>query len=215
MQSVENVVICAAGMGSRLGLNTVKCLVEINGKTILQRLIELTSNIKNIRIVVGFMEEKVIAEALRFRSDIIFVRNPNYRTTSNVQSLQLGSFGLKNGFISIDGDMIIDKNSFTEFLSCIEMGSDLIGIARSESEDAVFTILNKSEKTVERFSRSVFSEYEWCGIAYLCNIDVSKSSKSFVYEIFEDYLPLKSKEIVCSEIDTPADLRAVQNKPYI
>lgn len=56
MQTVKNVVIAAAGMGTRLGIGKPKCLLEINDKALLEYQLDLLKDIKNIFIVVGFIE---------------------------------------------------------------------------------------------------------------------------------------------------------------
>mgnify|MGYP003131060655 FL=1 len=60
MQVVEGAVIACAGLGSRLGLGLPKCLIEVDGKTILTRLIEsLRPHVSRIHVVIGYREELV------------------------------------------------------------------------------------------------------------------------------------------------------------
>ena len=60
MSIIKHAVISAAGMGSRLGLNMPKCLLQFSGTTIIQHQLELLKDIEDIRIIVGFMEEAQI-----------------------------------------------------------------------------------------------------------------------------------------------------------
>ncbi|VFS90048.1 putative sugar nucleotidyltransferase [Pseudomonas aeruginosa] len=53
MSPIEHAVISAAGIGSRLGLNKPKCLVEVGGKTLLAQHLERLAEIPNVWVVVG------------------------------------------------------------------------------------------------------------------------------------------------------------------
>src|SRR5690554_2474011 len=86
---VKNVVICAAGLGSRLGLDTPKCLVKLGKHRLIYYLLETLKAVENISIVVGFKEEEVIEYVKSIREDVVFVRNPDYSTTTNSYSLHL------------------------------------------------------------------------------------------------------------------------------
>ena len=50
----KTVIISCAGMGTRLGLNIPKCLVEINGKTLLEIQLQQLEDVEDVRIVVGY-----------------------------------------------------------------------------------------------------------------------------------------------------------------
>jgi choline kinase len=207
---INNVVICAAGLGSRLGLDMPKCLVKIGSHRIIYYLLQVLKDVPNIRIVVGFKEEEVIEYVRSIRNDVVFVRNPDYRTTTNSYSLYLGSHDLSEPFMNIDGDMIVTEVELNKFINSIQEGKDLIGITQSYTEDAVYVETN-SESEVIRFSREKISNFEWTGIAYFATIKISKDGK-YVYQELEQKLPIKCCEIECYEIDTPQDLDFVSNK---
>jgi choline kinase len=208
MQTVKHVIISAAGMGTRLEMNMPKCLVEIAGKKIIQGLLELVSDFDDVRVVVGFMEEEVIREVNKIRKDVVFVRNSDYRTTSNCHSIYLATHNLKDPFLIIDGDLIIDKDSFLSFLKECKLDQSLIGITPSKTEDAVFVNVDSSGKVITGFSRDMKNDFEWCGIAYLKDIKISKDG-GYVFEELKKHLPLQAHVVECSEIDTPEDLHAV------
>lgn len=84
MPTPKHAVISAAGLGSRLELNMPKCLVEIGGRKVIDYQLDLLREIEDLRIVVGFMEEAVISHVREIRNDVLFVRNPDYRTTSTL-----------------------------------------------------------------------------------------------------------------------------------
>lgn len=206
---VDTVVICAAGLGSRLGLDTPKCLVKIGNHPLIYYLLKVLKDVKNVRMVVGFKEEEVINYVRSIRKDVLFIRNKNYMSTTNSYSLYLGSYDLKAPFMNIDGDMYIDQANFDKFCLSIHENEDLIGVTKSYTEDAVLVKVNDKNEVVA-FSRDKISDLEWTGIAYFSNITISKEGK-YVYQEIEKYLPVKAIEIECFEIDTPRDLEVLSN----
>lgn len=206
MHPVKYAIISAAGMGSRLELNMPKCLVEIGGKRVIDYLLALLQDIENVRIVVGFMEHEVIDHVKKIRDDVVFVRNPHFHTTSNSYSLWRATRDLKEPFIAIDGDMLINPDSFAQFLKACDGKQSVIGIAESKTEEAVFVELDAEDERIVRFRRKPPTPYEWCGIACLKDISMPQEQQTYVYSVLEQHLPLKAHVIECYEIDTPSDL---------
>lgn len=207
---IKNAVICAAGLGSRLGLDKPKCLVEINDKPLIYYILEVLKDVENIRIVIGFKEEEVINVVRKIREDVIFVRNPDYQNTTNAYSLYLGSHDLKEPFVNIDGDMYLEKSEFEKFVDAAIEDENLIAYTKSYTEDAVNVKLNEKNQVIA-FSRDKISNYEWTGIAYFSNIKISKEGK-YVYQELEDKLPINGIELECYEIDTQKDLEVLYRK---
>ena len=48
-----SIIICCAGMGTRLGIGTTKALINVYGKSLIERQLELTKDIDDVRVVVG------------------------------------------------------------------------------------------------------------------------------------------------------------------
>ena len=122
MSRVRHAIVSCAGLGSRLGLNSAKCLVNVNGKRIIDYILPLVADIEDLRIVVGFQEAEVMEYVSKKRADAVFVRNPTFASTSNSYSVNLGSHDLQEPFMIIDGDMIIEPPSFRRFLLAAERG---------------------------------------------------------------------------------------------
>tara|TARA_Y100000310_G_scaffold339103_1_gene430743 strand:- start:3110 stop:3814 length:705 start_codon:yes stop_codon:yes gene_type:complete len=118
------VIILAAGRGKRLKELTEdlpKLLLEINGKTILERNIETLAEcgVKDIVIVIGYFAEK-IREAVKNFDDvnIELVESKDYATTDNMYSSMLGGKKcVDEDVIIINGDTIISKEIFDLALS--------------------------------------------------------------------------------------------------
>ena len=65
------VIICCAGMGTRLGIGCTKALVNVGRKPIIIRLLEQLHDYEDIRIVVGYQAEKVMKTVKEYRKDTI------------------------------------------------------------------------------------------------------------------------------------------------
>lgn len=205
MPFIKHAVICAAGMGTRLGMNLPKCLVKVGNRKIIDYQLELLKDIEDVRIVVGFMEEEVINHVLKIRKDVTFVRNPIYHNTTNAYSLSLGVKYLDESYLMLDGDLLINQEEFESFINSIEKDKLLIGVTPSKTEEAVFVQLNENGEC-EAFTREEVTDFEWSGVAYIPNnAEISKKGK-YVYQELEKHLPCKVHKINCYEIDTPKDL---------
>lgn len=57
-------VVSAAGLGTRLGLNKPKSLVEVAGKPVLQWQLEMLRDVEDVIVVAGF-QAKAVVELVR------------------------------------------------------------------------------------------------------------------------------------------------------
>ncbi|MCF6180231.1 MAG: phosphocholine cytidylyltransferase family protein [Geopsychrobacter sp.] len=111
--SVKTALLLAAGTGSRLSPLTdskPKCLVEVNGIPILERLIRSlrTHGFKRLVVVVGHLSE-VIQDYLGSRYadiEITYVASPRYKTTNNIYSLWLAGKVIDEPFLLIESDLV-------------------------------------------------------------------------------------------------------------
>lgn len=205
MSPVKNAVISAAGIGSRLGLNLPKCLIEIAGKTLLHYHFERLADIENVWLVVGFQEETVINEAKKIRPDCIIVRNSDYMKTNTLQSIWRVSRHLKEKFLIIDADTLVQNESFENFMSAAKDSIHLIGVSSWTTHDGVRAILDAKNLQVRSFTREFNSNYEWTGIAIVSPFMIT-NEKKFVYEALINHLPISSFNIKAFDIDTIEDL---------
>ena len=213
MQTVKNVVIAAAGMGTRLGMGKPKCLVKINNKTLLEYQLDLLEDVENIFIIVGFMEEDVMNFAHQIRRDIIFVRNANFQHTKTLGSFYLAAKIINDSAIFMDGDMIIEPKSFAEFLMTAAQTDDmLVAVSKRISVDPVYCDIIQDEQglMIHGFSYDKKSDYEWANIVSM-PANLIESTSSHTFEHLQKFLPLSAKIIDRLEIDTPEDLRDVKN----
>lgn len=209
MSSIESVVIAAAGVGRRIGRGIPKCLIEVCGKPIFEYQLELFKDIKEIRVVVGFEDEQVIRRMKSIRKDIVFVRNPQFQTTSTLQSFFLGCQGLSKKTILVDGDMIISRDSFSKFLKECRKGKELIGVSADISEEPIYANVLNGE--LIEFSKETNTGIEWANLAYL---DPKKLeyNNTHLYVQIAKFLPMNFFEIERLEIDTEEDFKFAEKR---
>ncbi|MFQ6572766.1 NTP transferase domain-containing protein [Pseudomonas sp. UM16] len=205
MSPIKHVVICAAGIGSRLGLNKPKCLVEVNGRSLLDYHLERLSWAETIWLVVGFQEEDVIAHAMSLRNDLIIVRNPEFARTNTLQSLHRVSQHLQERFLVIDADTVVEESSFLAFMEAAREHRQLIGTSHYTTSDGVRVLLDADGESVVGFTREPHHPLEWTGIAVIePHLVVDKPI--YVYQALEPYLPIRAADLKAFDIDTTADL---------
>jgi choline kinase len=210
MSTVEHAVIAAAGLGSRLGHGKPKCLVRINGVSVLSHLMQLVADVPDVRVVVGFMEAEVIAELAKVRPDAIVVRNPAFRATTTLHSYAMAARGLRGDCLFMDADLLVVPETFHRFIADCRRGEPRLALTRSRSTDAVYVELE--DGLVAGFRRDRPTEYEWANIAWLPTRFFSEIGQTAVYEHLRKHLPVRTGKVDSYEIDTASDLeRARQN----
>jgi choline kinase len=183
-------------------------LLSIGGASLLERQLALVSDVEDVRIVVGFEKERVIAAARQIRGDIIFCINSAYRTTATADSYDLGARGLKDWCLFMDADILFDPLSFARFLGSCLAGERRIAVTSTKTENAVF-VDRTEDGWVTGFSRSSRSDYEWANVAWLPSDHFSGYSGDVFRRIAYE-LPVASGVIQSFEVDTQSDLELAQ-----
>lgn len=101
-------VIVAAGMGRRLAPYTddrPKCLVEVNGRSILERQIDAyrAAGVDDVVVVRGYLSEKIALPGIRT------VENPGYATNNILASLMCARGELDGGFLFSYSDIVFRR----------------------------------------------------------------------------------------------------------
>ena len=102
-------VILASGKGSRLKnktKNIPKCLVKINGKSIIDYNKKIFSEFKNIIIITGY-KSKLIEEKFKNKK-ISFIKNKNFKTTNMVYSFFCASRCITKSVLICYADIIFN-----------------------------------------------------------------------------------------------------------
>ena len=110
-------VILAAGMGKRLKeltRNNAKCMVEVNGITLIERALRILDKkgLSKIVVVVGFEGQKLtdFINSLHIKTPIIFVDNEIYDKTNNIYSLLLAKdYLVHEDTLLLESDIIFEE----------------------------------------------------------------------------------------------------------
>lgn len=202
MSVSKTIVISCAGMGTRLGIGSTKALIDIDGKPLIIRQLELLKDYDDIRIVVGYQMEKVIETVNNFRKDILYVFNHNYMNTGTGGSFSLAIEHARDMVVSLDGDLLVHPDDLKAVLESDEecacggkIGTDNPMLMKVIEKDGV--------KYGTGFSREE-GEYEWTGLAQVRTERLTPGDRH-VCDMLTPLLPLKMVEIRTREIDTPGD----------
>lgn len=200
-------VILSAGMGTRLMPLTKdrpKPLLEINGMTLLERMIRnlMNEDIKEFILIVGYNKEKVfeIAPILEEKYDISVkvIENEKYDVTNTSVSTYLASKYIeenqKDDFILINGDNVVDPEIITRiaerdntslivdnFKDLNEESFKLIIENETFNEDK--TIANGTIKEIGKGIDIPSSTGEFIGVSKVSLKDIAKFN-----EILEDLM---------------------------
>ncbi len=114
---ITTAVLLAAGTGSRLKPLTndaPKCLSEVNGTAILERLVRCLSEngFKHLIVVVGYLDQRVreFLEGSSGEMTVEYVVNPRYSTTNNLYSLWLARLTIDNPFLLVESDVVFNTS---------------------------------------------------------------------------------------------------------
>lgn len=223
---VKRALFIAAGFGSRLvpvTLNTPKPLVRVNGKRIIDGLIDacLAAGIDDITIVRGYLGEQF--DQLLYKYPMIkFIENPIYNEANNISSTLVARYNLCNSYV-FEADLLISNPSI---ITKYHYTSDFLGIKMERSDDWCFEV---KDGFITEQKVGGLNCYQMVGISYWNQEDGMKLSKHIeeAYnlpggkELYWEQTPLKifkdqykvavrecrQEDIV--EIDTFNELKAI------
>ena len=201
-------VILAAGTASRLRPltdNCPKCLLEINGKTLLERTIDaiIEAGIHEITIVTGYRAEMIrdfVAKKLQRLNetpeDVVFnfIHNDVYATTNNIYSLWLARPQVDGeDFLLMDSDIFCDKL--------------LVKAIAQEKETAL--AMNRHELGEEEMKIVVDSNFKITEISKTCRIEDAIGESVGIENIKADYSTTLFKEL-----ESMCEKEGLENKFY-
>ena len=137
---VKRAVIIAAGFGSRLvpvTLNTPKPLVRVNGKRIIDGILDalLAACIEDIVIVRGYLSEQF--DQLLYKYPMIrFLENPVYNEANNISSAMVARYMLSNAYV-FEADLLISN---PKIITKYHYTSDFLAIKKDRTDDWCFIV---------------------------------------------------------------------------
>ena len=111
-------VILAAGMGKRLKeltRNNAKCMVEVNGISLVERTLRILDkkNLTKIVIVVGYEADYLMRfiESLQIATPVVFINNEIYDKTNNIYSLLMAKdYLVAEDTLLLESDLIFEED---------------------------------------------------------------------------------------------------------
>jgi choline kinase len=156
---VRAIILCA-GRGERLRPltdNRPKCLLEVGGRTILDRCLSAlkSAGLADILIVTGYRAEMVEAEARRcLPSGTAFVPNPAYGETNTAVSLRIAlAASPGRDCVQVNGDVLFDPTLLDDLLGC--RGSNLVVVDDMGSPAAEEVKVTARDGRVVRIGKSL------------------------------------------------------------
>ena len=196
-------IILAAGMGRRLGeytRNNTKCMVEVNGQKLIDRLLlQLQKlNLSRIIIVVGYKGKELQAhvQASPFPSqgeEIEFVENPVYDKTNNIYSLSLVKEQLaQDDTLLIESDLILSDRLLPMLVEAPEQNVALV--AKYESwMDGTMVSIDDDRNIVNFITKDAFNYNDTD--KYYKTVNVYKFSREFAQQKYVPFLDAYTKAV--------------------
>ena len=194
-------IILAAGMGRRLGELTkenTKCMVPVNGVTLIDRLLGQLSGLElnRVIIVVGYQGQKLIDDIGKRYDDklkIEFADNPIYDKTNNIYSLSIVKDKLQeDDTLLIESDLIFSDRFFPMILE--NPYPNLALVAKYESwMDGTMVRLDEEQHIVNFISKEAF-DFDNVD-SYYKTVNIYKFSKDFLQYKYVPFLDAYTKAV--------------------
>jgi histidinol-phosphate/aromatic aminotransferase/cobyric acid decarboxylase-like protein/choline kinase len=192
-------IILAAGMGRRLGELTrenTKCMVEVNGVSLIDRLLGQLSRerLERVVIVVGYKGQELkdfIGHRYDGRLKIEYVENPVYDRTNNIYSLALAKEQLQeDDTLLIESDLIFSDRLIPMILENPQ--PNLALVAKYESwMDGTMVTVDKEGNIVSFVPKKAFN-YDNIGLYYK-TVNLYKFSREFSRQKYVPFLDAYSR----------------------
>jgi choline kinase len=120
---VRTALLLAAGTGTRLQpltLDAPKCLTEVGGIPILERLVNnlRVQGFRRLIVVIGYLGGCIQEFLEQHTGDmrVDYVLNPDYRITNNIYSLWLARQQIHESFLLIESDLVFEASMLNDML---------------------------------------------------------------------------------------------------
>ena len=193
-------IILAAGMGKRLKeltRNNTKCMVKVNGQTLIERMLNQLDKkrLSRIIIVVGYEGEKLIdyISTLNVNTPIIFENNPIYDKTNNIYSLSLAKEYLcEEDTLLFESDLIFEESVID---AIIEDKRDTLALVDKYASWMDGTCVKiSSDDGIEEFISSKRFKFDEIN-DYYKTVNIYKFSKEFSKTHYVPFLEAYTKAL--------------------
>lgn len=193
-------IILAAGMGKRLKeltSNATKCMVEVNGVTMIERMLSQLDQLKlnRIVVVVGYEGEKLMKyiDTLKIHTPIVYVNNEIYYKTNNIYSLFMAKdYLVEDDTLLLESDLFFEDavlkrlldNPYPSLALVAKFESWMDGtVVTLDEEDNIKNFLGKKDFVFEDIPK------------YYKTVNIYKFSKSFSNSHYVPFLEAYSKAL--------------------
>lgn len=193
-------LILAAGMGKRLKeltKNNTKCMVEVDGISLIDRMLHQLErqHLSRIVIVVGYKGQNLIdyIGTLDIKTPIIYVNNPIYDKTNNIYSLALAKDYLcREDTLLFESDIIFDEAVIENLLA--DPRETLAVVDKYESwMDGTCVTLDDNDEIVSFVSGKAFQYGEID--QYYKTVNIYKFSRHFSQSYYVPFLEAYQKAL--------------------
>lgn len=193
-------IILAAGMGKRLKeltSNATKCMVEVNGVTMIERTLSQLDalNLERIVVVVGYEGKKLMEyiESLAIKTPVEYVDNDVYYKTNNIYSLYLArNYLLEDDTLLLESDIIFESAVLQRLLDNPYPSLALVAKYESWMDGTVVTL--DDEDNIVRFLGK--KDFKFCDISqYYKTVNIYKFGKEFSNSHYVPFLEAYSKAL--------------------
>lgn len=204
MYSNKTVIISCAGMGSRLGKDIPKALVEIDGKKLIIRILEMLKDCQDVRIVVGYKKEELIEVIKKYREDVKIYVNDDYMNTGAGASISLAVEDSNEYIVAMVGDLILKP---TDMKKILEKEGNFACLSKDRTDNPILATIHNNK--IISFSREK-GDYEWVGVCQMESKRFIPGTRN-IHGLFENFLPSDYLLLDAKEIDTPHDYEIAIN----
>ena len=229
-------LILNSGLGSRMGVLTSehpKCMTEISPReTILSRQLRQIADagIGEVVITTGLFRDALIAycESLDLPLSFTFVHNPDFRETNYIYSIYCARAELDDDILLMHGDLVFENEVIDRILAC-ETSCMAVSTTQPLPEKDFKAVIRdgKVQKVgVEFFDDAVAAQalyrlkrddwQKWLDrITAFCesgNRKVYAENALNELDGAADIVPLDVGDLLCAEVDDPADLEKVSKQ---
>ena len=194
-------IILAAGMGRRLGDLTkghTKCMVEVNGTTLIDRAIQQLSklNLTRLVLVVGYKGKELkeyIGDRYKNILKIEYIENPIYDRTNNIYSLALAKDVLcEDDSLLLESDLIFEDSMLEMLVNHPDPNLALVAKYETWMDGTMVRI--DSERNIVNFVPKAAFRYEDVDVYYK-TVNIYKFSKDFAQKEYVPFLDAESKVV--------------------